>query len=103
MKIIEARDFEGTRAWQALPIAAIDGVTVRLHWTDEPYIWHVNDGTEVFVVLDGRVDMHIRDKTGEHIHRMKAGSIFQANAGEAHRAVPLGVARILVVERAGSL
>ena len=26
-------------------------------WTDAPYKWHVNDGSEVFVVLDGEVDM----------------------------------------------
>ena len=29
--------------------------TVRLHWTDQPYQWHVNDGDEVFAVLDGEV------------------------------------------------
>ncbi len=33
---------------------------MRLHWTDQPYVWHVNDGSEVFVVLDGAVDMHYR-------------------------------------------
>ncbi len=50
------------RAWEALEIADIDGVTVRLHWTDKPYVWHVNEGAEVFVVLDDEVDMHYREE-----------------------------------------
>ncbi len=52
--------FRADRAWGAKDLAEIDGATVRLHWTDEPYKWHRNDGTEVFVVLDGAVDMHYR-------------------------------------------
>lgn len=103
MKVVDPRAFEGGRAWAALPIAAIDGVTVRLHWTDRPYVWHVNDGPEVFVVLDGAVDMHVRDRDGKSVHRLTPGTVFHADAGDAHRAVPLGVARVLVIERAGSL
>lgn len=30
------------------------------HWTDQAYIWHVNGGSEVFAVLDGRVEMFLR-------------------------------------------
>ena len=43
---------------------------MRLHWTDQPYTWHVNDGPEVFVVLDGAVDMHYRHARGEHVERL---------------------------------
>ncbi|MGB2533789.1 MAG: cupin, partial [Candidatus Puniceispirillum sp.] len=53
MDIIRSRDFIGTRAWDALDIASMNGITTRLHWTDQPYKWHVNDGAEVFAVLDG--------------------------------------------------
>ena len=56
----DSRGFRADRAWGALDLAEIDGATVRLHWTDTPYEWHVNDGTEVFVVLDGAVDMLYR-------------------------------------------
>lgn len=103
MKVVEPRTFEGSRAWEALPIAAIDGVTVRLHWTDQPYVWHVNDGPEVFVVLDGAVDMHVRDGGATEVHRLMPGSIFHAEQGDAHRAVPVGAARVLVIEREGSV
>ena len=49
------RNFTAARAWGARDFAEIEGATVRLHWTDQPYHWHVNDGPEVFVVLDGVV------------------------------------------------
>ncbi|MDQ1156171.1 mannose-6-phosphate isomerase-like protein (cupin superfamily) [Sphingomonas sp. SORGH_AS 950] len=103
MKIIEAATFTGHRPWAALDIAEIDGVSVRLHWTDQPYIWHVNDGAEVFVVLDGIVDMQVRERGEEHVHRLTPGTIFHAEPGDTHRAVPIGPARVLVVERAGSI
>ena len=103
MKFITAKDFTGRRAWEALPVATINGVTTRLHWTNQPYQWHVNDGEEVFVVLDGIVDMHYRDSSGEHVSRMQVGDIFHASLGTEHVAHPLGEARILVVEQEGSI
>jgi mannose-6-phosphate isomerase-like protein (cupin superfamily) len=103
MKIVEANAFQGRRPWEALDIGEINGVTIRLHWTDQPYIWHVNDGPEVFVVLDGSFDMQVRESGVEKVHRLTPGSIFHAEQGDAHRAVPIGVARALVVERAGSI
>jgi mannose-6-phosphate isomerase-like protein (cupin superfamily) len=102
MQIIRARDFVADHAWGARDIAQIDGTTIRLHWTDQPYRWHVNDGEEVFTLLDGVVDMHYRDGAGEHVLRMQPGDIFHAEAGDAHVAHPIGAARILVIERAGS-
>ena len=42
--IIRAAEFTAERAWGACSIANLNGITVRLHWTDRPYKWHVNDG-----------------------------------------------------------
>ena len=103
MKLIDPLEFRAERAWGALDIARIDGATVRLHWTDQPYRWHTNDGAEVFVVLSGEVDMHCRENGEEKIVRLKAGDIFYAAEGDEHFASPVGEARILVVERAGSI
>jgi len=103
MRKVTARGFTAERAWGALDIAVIDNATVRLHWTDRPYIWHVNDGEEVFVVLDGIVDMHVREHGTVRVIRLEPGDIFHAAAGDEHVAHPCGEARILVVERQGSL
>lgn len=103
MQFIHPNDFTARRAWGALDIATIEGATVRLHWTNAPYHWHVNDGQEVFVVLDGVVDMHYRGAGGRaYVRRMQPGDIFHAGEGDAHVAHPDGVARVLVVEKAGS-
>jgi len=103
MKFHSVREFTGTRAWDALDIAEIDGATVRLHWTDKPYIWHVNDGPEVFVVMDGAVNMHARKYGAETVRRMQAGDICHAEPGDEHLAEPIGPARVLVIERKGSV
>lgn len=103
MQVIRSRDFTGSRAWEALDIANLQGTTVRLHWTDQPYKWHVNDGNEVFVVLDGVVEMHYREGEAEQIVRLEAGDIFYVGVGDAHVAHPQGIARILVIEKEGSV
>ncbi|GIZ50729.1 cupin domain-containing protein [Noviherbaspirillum aridicola] len=103
MKIIRSREFTAERAWGALDIASMNGVTTRLHWTDQPYKWHVNDGEEVFAVLDGSVDMHYREQGVEKIAALSAGDVFFAGIGCEHVAHPRGAARILVVEKEGSV
>ncbi|MQY23932.1 cupin domain-containing protein [Nocardia macrotermitis] len=103
MRFLDASAFTADRPWGALDITEIDTATIRLHWTDQPYIWHVNDGPEVFVVLDGAVDMHYRDNGEEHIEHLIPGRICYAEPGDEHVANPAPEARILVVERKGSV
>lgn len=104
MLFVSAQDYVGEKAWDALDLVDFDQpATVRLHWTNAPYVWHVNDGEEVFVVLDGEVDMHYRDHGSERTQRMRPGDICRAEIGDEHVAHPLGEARILVVERQGSI
>ncbi len=102
MKIIRSKEFVATRAWGAQDIALMNGITTRLHWTDRPYQWHVNDGEEVFVVLDGQVRMHYRERGEENSTVLNAGDIFVAQLGTEHVAHPIGEARVLVVEKEGS-
>ena len=103
MKIIRTREFTASRPWGALDIANMGGITTRLHWTDQPYKWHVNDGQEVFAVLDGRVEMHFREGGEERSTVLETGDIFYASIGTEHVAHPIGQARILVVESEGSV
>lgn len=103
MQFIDAPSFTADRAWGALDVAEIDGATVRLHWTDEPYVWHVNDGAEVFAVLDGVVDMHYKRDGEVQVERLTPGRICFAEPGDEHVAHPAPEARILVIERKGSV
>ncbi|HZS82350.1 MAG TPA: cupin [Stellaceae bacterium] len=97
------REFVSDRPWGAKTLSEIDGATVRLHWTDRPYRWHVNDGAEVFVVLDGAVEMRYRHGGTEERVQLNPSDIFIAAAGDEHVAHPIGQARILVIERKGSV
>ncbi|QBF26586.1 cupin [Pseudomonas tructae] len=99
MNVIRSKDFTATHAWGAEDIANMDGTT----WTDQPYKWHVNDGEEVFAVLDGTVDMHYRESGIEQVVTLGVGDVFFAGVGCEHVAHPHGEARILVIEREGSV
>ncbi len=101
-RIVRAREFLSGRAWAMLPLVAIDSVTARLHWTDQPHRWHVNHGAEVFAVLDGVVDMQYRAGGREYLVTLCAGDVFCAEGGCEHVARPRGEARVLVVERGAS-
>ena len=103
MEITRAKEFKADRAWGAKQIANMDGITTRLHWTDQAYKWHVNDGQEVFVVLDGIVEMFYKENSIEQSTLLQAGDIFYASVGTEHVAHPKGEARILVIEKEGSV
>ncbi|MBW8468371.1 MAG: hypothetical protein K0M67_08935 [Thiobacillus sp.] len=68
-RLTHARSFKAAQPWGAVDIAEMNGITIRLHWTDAPYQWHVNDGDEVFVILDGKVDMHVQERSHERSTR----------------------------------
>lgn len=103
MQSWSSKDFTADRALGALDIANFSGTTVRLHWTDQSYIWHINDGQEVFAVMDGQVAMHVKVDGEEQIIMLNAGDIFYAGVGCEHVAHPQGAARILVIEKEGSV
>ena len=103
MRFIKPKDFTGSRAWDAMDIASMNGITIRMHWTDAPYKWHVNDGEEVFVVLDGKVEMYYKSDSDRRKEMMNSGEIFYASRGTEHVAHPIGEARILVIEKEGSI
>lgn len=103
MQVVRSAEFTAERAWGALDIATMNGVTCRLHWTDAPYKWHVNDGEEVFAVMQGQVRMRVRRDGVEEAFLLNPGDIFHAQSGDEHVAEPVGIARILVIEKEGSV
>ncbi|MEQ3657684.1 MAG: cupin [Glaciecola sp.] len=103
MEVIRSKEFTASKAWGAKDIGSMNGITTRLHWTDKPYKWHVNDGEEVFAVMDGVVEMLYKENNEIKSAILNTGDIFFASIGTEHVAHPQGQARILVVERAGSV
>jgi mannose-6-phosphate isomerase-like protein (cupin superfamily) len=103
MKTFKSRDFTADSAWGSVAIANFEGTTVKLHWTDQPYKWHINDGQEVFAVMAGVVDMFYKESGVEKKIRLETGDIFYASEGTEHVAHPVGEARILVIEKEDSV
>ncbi|QDP19358.1 cupin domain-containing protein [Sphingomonas xanthus] len=101
MKKFEGSRFTSEKPWGGPNVARLADALVKLRWTDQPFRWHANKGTEIFVVLDGEVDMHVRSggQPSRIIH-LRTGDLLHIESGEEHVAHPRGEARILVVEEA---
>lgn len=98
MQFIRAKDFKAERAWGRQMLAQFGDVAVKLHWTDQAFVWHQNTGAEVFIVLDGTVDMYVRQQGEERMIQMLPGDMISFAEGNEHKAVPQGEARIVVAE-----
>lgn len=103
MNLINSKEFTAEKAWGSILVAEMEGITAKVHWTNQPYKWHVNDGAEVFAVLDGCVEMLYKKRGQENSVILNVGDIFYASPGDEHKARPIGEARILVVEKKGSV
>ena len=102
MKIVATREFLADRPWGSALLADFGDVAARVHSTDQRYRWHRNTGPELFLVVDGLVDMHVRRDGAEQVIRLSAGDAAAFDEGDEHVAHPVGLARILVVERKDS-
>ncbi|MFC3068385.1 cupin domain-containing protein [Phenylobacterium soli] len=99
MQTFKGAAFTAEAAWRGPNIAEIPDALVKLRWTDQPFEWHANTGEEVFVVLGGIVDMHVRGPDrAERVIVLEPGDILHIQKGEEHVAHPRGGAQILVVE-----
>lgn len=59
MRVFDPVDFSGSQPWGGAGPRRARRIDVgELHWTDEAYHWHVNDGVEVFVVASADMDMY---------------------------------------------
>jgi mannose-6-phosphate isomerase-like protein (cupin superfamily) len=97
--VVRGAAYTADRAWGSTVVARFGDLEANVHWTDEGYPWHFNEGDELFVVLDGAVDMHWRDGGGAvQVATLVTGDVWCGRAGIAHRAVPRGEARVLVME-----
>lgn len=101
MRTYDAAALTGPEDWSGPTLTGISEAAVKLRWINAPYEWHRNDGPELFLVLDGEVDMHVRSGPGveAEVVRLGPGQMAWIEEGDEHIAHPRGEARVLVVER----
>lgn len=102
MEFINSSTFVADAAWASRVLLDLKDHTVKIHWTDKPYRWHQNTGEELFVVLDGVVEMSYVDGGEEKTRMLEPGQMVLIGNGERHVARPMGEARILVIEEKGT-
>ena len=85
-------------------MVGIGNAVAKLRWINSPFRWHRNSGAELFLVIDGEVDMHVRSRPGApaQIVPLTRGQLILIEDGEEHVAFPKGEARVLVVEQEDS-
>ena len=97
MEIIRSKELTAAKTWGSKSIAMMNDISARLYWTDQAYQWHINDGQEVFAVLDGSVDMFYKKEGEEQMTTLETDDIFYALIGSEHVDYPESEARILVI------
>ena len=104
MKTFDTADLTGPEDWSGPTLPGIGNAVAKLRWINTPFRWHRNTGAELFLVLDGQVDMHVRSgpEAEAVIVSMNPGQLLLIEDGEEHVAFPRGEARVLVVEQEDS-
>lgn len=85
MQRFDINQLTGPTDWTGPTYTGFGEAAVKLRWINDAYEWHRNDGAEVFLVLEGAVDMHVRRDGGESsVERLCAGQMLMIEDGEEH-------------------
>ncbi|WP_078965532.1 cupin domain-containing protein [Streptomyces aureocirculatus] len=90
--------------WSPRIVTHVNDYDVRVAKFKGEYIWHVHDDTdEFFLVLDGELDIALRDASGERTVTLSKGSVFTVPRGTEHKPVAHSGASALLFEPTGTL
>lgn len=90
--------------WSPQIVTYINDYDVRLARFAGEHVWHVHQDTdEFFLVLDGEIDIALREEGGERVVTLPRGSIFVVPRGIFHKPSSKQGAAVLLVEPTGTL
>jgi mannose-6-phosphate isomerase-like protein (cupin superfamily) len=90
--------------WSPRIIAYINDYDVRLARFAGEHVWHVHEQTdEFFLVLEGEIDIALREDGGERVVTLPRGSVFVVPRGTFHKPSSAAGAAVLLVEPTGTL
>lgn len=104
MRRFDTATLSGPEDWSGPTMTGIGNAVAKLRWINSAFRWHRNTGAELFLVLDGEVEMHVRKNPAAdaEIVTLTPGQLLLIADGEEHVAYPRGEARVLVVEQEDS-
>lgn len=89
--------------WSPRIVTRVNDYDVRVAKVRGEHIWHAHDDTdEFFLVLDGELDISLREAAGERTVRLARGSVFTVPRGTEHKPSAPAGASILVFEPTGT-
>jgi mannose-6-phosphate isomerase-like protein (cupin superfamily) len=90
--------------WSPRIVTYINDYDVRLARFAGEHVWHVHQDTdEFFLVLDGEIDIALREEGEERVVTLPRGSIFVVPRGTFHKPSSKEGAAVLLVEPTGTL
>jgi mannose-6-phosphate isomerase-like protein (cupin superfamily) len=89
--------------WSPRIVTRVNDYDVRVAKVEGEHLWHAHDDTdEFFLVLDGELDIALREPAGERTVVLPKGTVFTVPAGTEHKpSAPFGAA-ILMFEPTGT-
>jgi mannose-6-phosphate isomerase-like protein (cupin superfamily) len=90
--------------WSPRIVTAVNDYDVRVAKVEGEHLWHTHDHTdEFFLVLDGELNIALREPAGERTVTLPRGSVFTVPRGTEHKpSAPVG-ASILMFEPTGTV
>jgi len=87
-----------SEVWVPKVVGELNGQYVKVVKAEHEYVWHHHETEdEMFLVLDGRLDIHLRDE----VVALSEGEFFVVPHGVEHKpVVPEGIASLLLFEPA---
>jgi mannose-6-phosphate isomerase-like protein (cupin superfamily) len=90
--------------WSPRIVTAVNDYDVRIAKVMGEHVWHAHDHTdEFFLVLDGELQICLRDNSSERAVTLPKGSIFVVPRGVEHRPTSDAGASILMFEPTGTM
>jgi mannose-6-phosphate isomerase-like protein (cupin superfamily) len=90
--------------WSPRIVTRVNDYDVRIAKLKGDFTWHSHTDTdEFFLVLDGVLNIALRDANGERTVRLPTGSLFTVPKGVEHKPFTAEGASILLFEPTGTL
>ncbi|MFC4855353.1 cupin domain-containing protein [Actinophytocola glycyrrhizae] len=93
-----------SEAWSPRIVTTVNDYDIRLARFAGEHVWHVHTDTdEFFLVLDGSIDIGLREDGGERTVTLRRGEVFVVPRGVFHKPSSSAGAAVLLVEPSGTL
>ncbi|MGO4452766.1 cupin domain-containing protein [Arthrobacter sp. RAF14] len=90
--------------WSPRILTHVNDWDVRLAKVEGSFVWHAHPDTdELFIVLDGALDIHLRESGEEHAVHLERNDVFVVPRGVMHCPQSSEGATIMLFEPTGTL